>query len=77
VDQECGHFFGISGFGLPNIATATDPNINLSSAQKELLLWHWKLGISIQQIQELIRVVQIEELYGKVSTVNRVICPQI
>jgi len=28
-------------------------NINLSSAQKELLLWHWKLGISMSRIQEL------------------------
>ena len=30
-------------------------NQNLSQGQKELLLWHWKLGTGMQRIQELMR----------------------
>jgi hypothetical protein len=33
----------------------TDGNANLSGPQKELLTWHWKLGISMQRIQEMMR----------------------
>ena len=51
--------------------------MNLSSAQKELLLWHWKLGISMQRIHELMRVVEVEEPDGKVSVIDRVICSQV
>ncbi len=32
-------------------------NVKLSGLQKELLLWHWKLGISMYCIQKLIRPV--------------------
>jgi len=28
-------------------------NVNLTAGQKELLLWHWKLGIGMARIQEL------------------------
>jgi hypothetical protein len=75
VDLEYGHYNCFSGCGLPNVAV--DANANLSSAQKELLLWHWKLGISMQRIQELMRVVEVEEPDGRVSTMDRVICPRI
>jgi hypothetical protein len=44
VDLEYGHYS--CRYGLPNVAT--QHNQNLSSAQKELLLWHWRLGISMQ-----------------------------
>ena len=30
-------------------------NVNLSEPQKELLLWHWKLGIGMQRIQAMMR----------------------
>jgi hypothetical protein len=60
---------------LPNVGL--NDNKNLSSAQKELLLWHWKLGISMQRVQELMRVVQMEEPNGAVSTMDRVIVPKI
>ena len=30
-------------------------NENLTAAQSELLLWHWKLGIGMQQIQAMMR----------------------
>jgi hypothetical protein len=75
VDMEYGHYCCSSGVCLPNVAV--DSNANLSSAQKELLLWHWKLGISMQRIQELMRVVEVEEPDGRVSAMDRVICPRI
>ena len=75
VDQENGHYCCLSSFGSPNVAV--DLNIYLSSAQKELLLWHLKLGISMQHIQELMQVVEVEEPDEKVSDMDRVICPQI
>ena len=30
-------------------------NENLSVGQRELLLWHWKLGIGMQQVQAMMR----------------------
>jgi hypothetical protein len=74
VDAEFEHYKN-TGFMLPNVGL--DDNKNLSSAQKELLLWHWKLGISMQRVQELMRVVQVEEPNGAVSTMDRVIVPKI
>jgi hypothetical protein len=75
VDLEYGHYSCQSGYGLPNVAT--QHNQNLSSAQKELLLWHWRLGISMQRIQELMRVVEVEEPDGRITAKDRVICPRI
>ena len=75
IDSEYGHYCCSGGFGLPNVAT--DGNTYLSSAQKELLLWHWKLGISMQQIQELMRVIEVEEPDGRISVIDRVICLKI
>ena len=75
INSEFGHYCRASGFGLPNVGV--DANVNLTSAQKELLLWHWKLGISMQRIQELMRVVEVHELDGAISTMDRVICPKI
>ena len=43
----------------------TDENINLTCAQKELLLWHWRLGISMHRIQELMRGHQAKDPHGK------------
>jgi hypothetical protein len=36
-------------------------NANLTSLQRELLLWHWKLGISMYQVQELMQERTYEE----------------
>ena len=52
IDVEFGHYAG-SGYACSNISS--EANQNLSTAQKELLLRHWKLGISMQRIQELMR----------------------
>lgn len=73
IDQEFDHYS--EHFGLPNVAT--DDNKNLTSAQKELLLWHWRLGIGMQRVQELMRVVEVEEPNGAISTMDRVITPTI
>jgi transposase InsO family protein len=40
-------------------------NANLTNPQKELLLWHWKLGIGMQRIQELMRERTYEEPLGQ------------
>ena len=60
---------------LPNVAS--DENTNLTNAQKELLLWHWKLGISMPRIQELMKVVEMREPNGAVSVKDRVIVPKL
>ena len=30
-----------------------DANMNLTVPQRELLLWHWKLGVSMKRVKEL------------------------
>jgi hypothetical protein len=40
-------------------------NANLTSPQRELLLWHWKLGISMYQVQELMGEQTYEEPLGQ------------
>jgi hypothetical protein len=45
---------------------------NLTSPQGELLLWHWKLGINMYRVQELMRERTFEELLG-----NRTVLPPI
>jgi hypothetical protein len=40
-------------------------NKNLSSLQRELLLWHWKLGINMYPVQELMHERTYEEPFGK------------
>jgi hypothetical protein len=67
-------FFGdMDAFASPMVANAESncfpcfpsigdsDNSNLTNPQKELLLWHWKLGIGMQQIQELMRDRTYEE----------------
>ncbi len=36
---------------IPSVADTS--NVNLTTGQKELLLWHWRLGIGMSRIQEL------------------------
>jgi hypothetical protein len=40
-------------------------NDNLTSPQRELLLWHWKLGINMHRVQELMRERTYEEPLGQ------------
>ena len=51
-------------------------NANLTNAQKELLMWHWKLGISMHRIQELMRGHKAREPDGTTSFMPPVIKPK-
>ena len=53
----------------------TTSNANLSGPQKELLLWHWKLGISMYRIQELMRPIKAHESSGVCHEMPPVINP--
>jgi len=50
----------------------TEANHQLSGPQKELLLWHWKLGINMRHVQELMR-----ERNFKLENDKEVIMPAI
>ena len=52
-------------------------NVNLSRAQKELLLWHNKLGISMPRVQELMRSIPMEDPSGASNVAPQVIKPKI
>ena len=64
---------GVS-FGLRNILF--DENRNLTNPQKELLLWHHKLGISMQHIQQLMKVANVVEPSGRKSVKDKIIIPK-
>ncbi len=48
---ECEHNFDTDASLFPLVAGPS--NVNLTPGQKELLLWHWRLGISMSRIHEL------------------------
>eukprot|EP00956_Cyclotella_meneghiniana_P015029 scaffold22790_cov42-Cyclotella_meneghiniana.AAC.1 len=75
VDEEFDAVASSFGYGLPGVGVPD--NHNLSSAQKELLLWHWKLGVSMQRVQQLMRVAELRESTGAVTVMDRVIVPKI
>jgi hypothetical protein len=48
------------------LCVGNSENKNLTSPQRELLLWHWKLGINMyHRVQELMRDRMLEEPLGK------------
>ena len=47
---ECEHNFDTASL-FPLVAGPS--NVNLTPGQKELLMWNWRLGISMSRIQEL------------------------
>ena len=51
-------------------------NTNLSSGQKELLLWHWRLGISMSRVQELMVPHRAKDQNGMVDLMPSVITPK-
>jgi hypothetical protein len=53
-----------------------EDNINLTRGQKELLLWHWRLGISLTRVQELMRGHQSKDTNGKHTWMPAVITPK-
>jgi hypothetical protein len=54
----------------------TDENINLSGPQKELLTWHWKLGVGMQRIQEMMREIKAVDDNGIETILPPVISPK-
>lgn len=48
-------------------------NKTLSEANKDILRWHWKLGIGIKVIQELMKSLMYEEQSGNMSELPRTI----
>ena len=40
-------------------------NANLTNAEKELLLWHWKLGVSMHHVQKLMKGHTATDPYNK------------
>ena len=56
-----------------DLCVGSDDNENFSGPQKDLITWHWKLGIVITRIQEMIREKNIEETLVKISTLNPII----
>jgi hypothetical protein len=55
---------------------SSEDNCNLTNGQKELLLWHWKLGISMGRVQELMRGHQAKEPNGNHVWMDPVIKPK-
>ena len=48
-------------------------NENLSMAQKELLLWRWRLGIGMQRIQAMMRNRTFEDPFGRMQVYPSII----
>ncbi len=51
-------------------------NENISPAQKEFLKWHWKLGIGVYCIQEMMRERQYEDPDGRTAILPAIIQPK-
>ena len=51
-------------------------NENLSNAQKELLLWNWRWGISMHRIQDLMTPQRFEETNGTKHVMGPIIQPK-
>ncbi len=55
----------------------TTENENLSAPQKELLKWHWKMGIGMYCIQEMMREWHYEEPTGNKTILPAIIKPKL
>ena len=75
IDNEVSDF--ANHFGLQNRDVCLQSNKNLSRAQKELMLWHFKLGVSMSHVQRLMKVSEMHEPNGRVSVMDRVIVPKL
>jgi len=51
-------------------------NENTSAAQKELLKWHWKLGVGTYRIQEMMRERHYEDPDGRTTILPAIIQPK-
>ena len=71
LEHEFEHYSNFCG---PCVGSSS--NENLSNAQRELLLWHWKLGISMYRIQRLMSDRVFEEPSGKRTVLPPVLKPK-
>ena len=55
----------------------TPENEKLSNAQKEILLWHWRWGISMHCIQGMMQPQQMQEPNGSKSVMAPIIQPTL
>jgi hypothetical protein len=54
-----------------------DPlNLNLTSPQRELCLWHWKLGINMHRVQALMQELTYEDTMGRCTIPPPIIKPK-
>ena len=65
LENNYSHFFGAC-VGAPS-------NQKLSGPQKDLLLWHWKLGVSMYRIQDLMRPRKFEEQNSNINILTMII----
>ena len=56
---------------------SSNENINLTPGQRELLLWHWKLGFGMQRVQELMKGHSSKDSAGKSAWMPPVIHPKV
>ena len=71
VNNEFEHYTQVCG---PRVGITE--NETLSNAQKELLLWHCKLGISMHRIQELMTPQRVEDPDGTNNIMGLIIQPK-
>ena len=64
----------IASFGLRNVLV--NENRNLTSPEKELLLWRRKLGISMHHSQRLMKVANVVEPSSRKSVKEKLIIPK-
>ena len=67
------HEFLTQSCMLPSLTDSS--NVNLTSGQKELLMWHWKYGISMSRIQELMVPHRAKDANGLTDMMPCVITP--
>jgi hypothetical protein len=60
-----------------SLCVGTTENKNLSAPQKELLKWHWKLGVSMYCIQEMMCERHYEEPNGNKTILPAIIMPKL
>jgi hypothetical protein len=70
---ECEHNFDTDASLFQLVANPS--NVNLTPVQKELLLWHWRLGISMSRIQELMVPHQAKDKKGLQNIMPCLITP--
>ncbi len=78
IDQSFPLLQTLSGqSSFPCFSCVGDPlNLNLTSPQRELLLWHWKLGINMHQVQALMRECTYEDPKGRHTILPPIIKPK-